>query len=124
MANLKKLRKQVEATKAKQSAPPKQKPLPMVDPGPQRVVDGVSAALRDVMGRGFARLEDLLQALVERPEATPVDEERIGKAVAAELKSLPERKITFPARKPVTYHATIERNSRGDMTGALIEPLK
>lgn len=99
------------------------KPTPMVDRSVEKAVKDSQVQITGALRVGFKNLESLLQKLLKRPETPQISPEILKQAVAEGIANMPEQKITFPAREPVAYRATIERRGK-EMTGALIEPVK
>ena len=66
---------------------------------------------------------EALERLTNHEVSVELDAKAVGDAVGREIKKMKPPVLQVPERKPQTYHATIERNSRGQMTGALIEPV-
>jgi len=124
MADLKSLNRRIEKTRAKKAELPK-KP-PRIDRSQEKAVKTSQVAITGALTMGFKSIEALLQKLLKRPMPDPVNPEGLSKAVAegvAEaMGNIKPQKITFPARKPVSYQATIQRRGK-TMTGALIEPI-
>ena len=121
MADLKSLNRRIAKTKAKKAEKPK--PTPQVDRSQEKAIKTSQVAITGALTVGFKKLESLLQKISKRPEPAPVDPEAIKKAVAEGMAKAKPQKITFPARKPVSYQATIQRRGN-QMTGALIEPIE
>jgi hypothetical protein len=116
--NLKQLNDNIAVARAKRKAPAKKaKPVPMLDDTPKRI----AGALLPAMAEMFKPVVELLQKIAAQKPAV-IDEKKIGKAVADSIK-IPQQKITFPARKPVSYQATIQRRGK-EMTGARIDPIE
>jgi len=80
--------------------------------------------LNDNIRKSKAKKKTAKKVAAKKPE---IDVAAIEKAVERGAKkgieSAKPQKITFTARKPISYHATIER-SRGVMTGARIDPIE
>ena len=121
MANLKTLKRRVQLTHQKRDEKPK--PIPRIDRSVEKAVKESNVQITGALKVGFKSLEGLLKKLLNRPEQAQVSPEDIKQAVVDGMKSAKPQKITFPAREPVSYQATIQHNSRGKMTGARIEPI-
>lgn len=123
MADLKKLSRRVAATKAKKNEPPKPKLATPIDRSQEKAVKSSQIAITGALTVGFKSLESLLRKILNRPETVPIDPETIKKAVAEGVAKLKPQKITFPAREPVSYQATIQRRGK-TMIGARIDPIE
>ena len=72
------------------------------------------------------RSVDSLRESIAKKEVAKVsiDAKEIGTAVAKELeKVMPKPEKAHKKSAPLSYYATIERNSRGDMVGVKLDPV-
>lgn len=124
MADLRSLSRRVAATKAKQSEPPKKKVTPRVDRSVEKAIKASEVSISGALKIGFKSLEAQLKKILNRDDkvVAQIDDKLIEKAVVRGMEKAKPQKITFPAREPVTYRATIQRRGK-EMTGALIEPV-
>lgn len=113
---LKKLNESLAKAKVKK----KPKPIPRIDDTPERIVRAIVEAQK---GNDDEAIR-LLKQIAEKELNVEIDLSEIGEIVAKEIRKIPKTEITLPERKPVTYRAKImERDSRGDMLVAQIEPI-
>ena len=112
MANLKDLNKAVRKAK--------KKPAPKVNV----VKDATEAIVESNKGMNDAVLEILKD--ISPTVNVSIDEERIGKVLGREIAKIdfPQPIINIPERKPVSYKAQFDLNSRGDMIAARIDPVE
>lgn len=88
--------------------------------------DRTAVALNKMAESNRQRDEALVEALerVANNEVTVVlDAKAVGDAVGREISKMKAPVLNVPERKPQAYFATIERDSRGRMSGARIEPV-
>lgn len=113
--------KQLNEGLAKARKKPKPKPIPRVDDTPERIVRAIVEAQK---GNDDEAIR-LLKQIAEKELNVEIDLSEIGTIVAKEISNLPKPEVIVPERKPVTYRAKImERDRRGDMLVAQIEPIE
>ena len=116
---LSKLTQNLARAKSK-PAPKKKEPIPRIDDTPARIAQAIEQAQAGNMDRVVSILEQILAKDV----SVEVDAEAIGEAVGKEIANMPTPEIKLPAREPMSYQARVlERNSRGDMVTARIDPI-
>jgi len=106
--------------KARTKVPAKKQPIPRFDDTPQRIAKAIEQAQAGNMDAVIRILEKILAKDV----SVEIDVQAIGDAVGKEIAKLPTPEVKLPAREPISYRAQVlERNSRGDMVTARIDPI-
>lgn len=95
------------------------KPIPRLDDTPDRLVKAVEDAHAQQNRETLA----VLQKLVDKDISVELDAAEVGAAVGKEIRKMPIPKIELPARKPISYKATIKRNREGHMIEARLDPI-
>lgn len=116
MADLKKLNKKIAKSQANKK---KKKPIPRVDDTPDRIVKAVEDA-HIQQNRETLRV---LNKLVDKEFSVELDADAIGEAVGRQLEKLPPPQVSIPVRDPVSYVATADRGSRGNILSWRIDPV-
>ena len=113
--DLKSLNKSIDRALAEK----KPKPLPRIDDTPERIV----VAIEEAHAKQSKDVMDVLKKIADKDFTVEVDAAEIGAAVGKEIRKIPAPKLEIPERKPLSYKASFERNSRGDMISARLDPI-
>ena len=86
-------------------------------------IDGLSDEIKTSNELRDRATQELLSSLMKKGLPVNVDINAIAKAIGKEIGKMPAPVINVLPREPISYKATIERNRKGEMSGATIDPI-
>ena len=86
-------------------------------------IDGLSDEIKTSNELRDRATQELLSSLMKKGLPVTVDISAIAKAIGKEIGKMPAPVINVLPREPISYKATIERNRKGEMSGATIDPI-